>query len=100
MSLTICDASNGRPGGLVYPANTSGCKNVLLIDNSVKDAQLFASSANADTFPIIYTNTSTKTELLELLKTTFANSTLDRIGLVFSNEGTINTFLDCSLFFY
>ena len=56
---------------LVYPSNTIGCKNVLLIDNSIIDAKLFASSANPSTFPIIYSNTSTKTELLELLKTTF-----------------------------
>ena len=55
---------------LVYPQNASGHKNVLLIDSNVKDSHVFSSSANDSTFPIIYSSTSTKTELLSLLKTT------------------------------
>jgi alpha-tubulin suppressor-like RCC1 family protein len=83
---------------LVYPPNTSGCKHVLLIDNSVKEAQLFSDSANASTFPIIYSDISTKTELLELLKTTFTQ--IDRIGIVFaSNSVNVNNFLDSNPFF-
>jgi hypothetical protein len=100
MSSTIFNklGLNRQPFALVYPPNTSGCKNVVLIDNAVKDAKLFASSVNADTFPIIYSSTSTKTELLALLKATI--TTIDRIGFAFaSNKGIIKTFLDGKPFF-
>ena len=39
-----------QPSALVYPPITSQCKNILLIDKSVTDAQLFASSVNETTF--------------------------------------------------
>ena len=41
MSFNPYDLLNNQHIGLVYPLDTSGCKNVLLIDNEVKDAQLF-----------------------------------------------------------
>ena len=93
------------PLSLVYPINARVYKNVLLIDSEVKDAQLFASSANDDTFPVIYSSRSTKTELSALLKTKFPNSIerierIERIGVVFtSNGGIIKTFLDSNPFF-
>ena len=91
------------PLSLVYPINSRVYKNVLLIDTDVKDAQLFASSANDDTFPITYSRASTKTELSALLKTKFPNSNIDRIeriGLVFTSNGvTVKTFLDSKPFF-
>ena len=78
---------------LVYPANTTGRKNVLLIYNGVKNAQTFADSANDSTFPIIYSSTSKKTELLAVLRA--QSATLDRIGIVFaSDSGKIKSFLD------
>ena len=85
---------------LLYPSNASEHKNVLLIDSNVKDSHVFSSSVNDATFPIIYSSTSTKTELLSLLRTTFTNSSIDRIGVVFSNEEvSIKTFLDSKPFF-
>jgi len=69
---------------LVYPPSTCGCKNVLLIDSSVKDSQRFASSVNGSTFPITYSARSLKTELLALLQTNFTS--IDRIGIVFSSN--------------
>jgi N-acetylneuraminic acid mutarotase len=83
---------------LVHPPNASSCKNVLLIDNSVKDAKIFSDSVNSSTFPIIYSNTSTKNEILALLKASFTS--IDRIGFVFaSNIAIINKFLDGKPFF-
>ena len=103
MSFNPYDLLNNQHIGLVYPLDISGCKNVLLIDNEVKDAQLFYSSVNADTFPVIYSVASTKTELLELLQTTFPNRVIERIeriGLVFtSNGGAVKPFLDSKPFF-
>ena len=88
------------PLSLVYPINSRVYKNVLLIDTEVKDAQLFSSSANDDTFPITYSSASTKTELSVLLKTKFPNSIIERIGLVFTSNGVIvKTFLDSKPFF-
>ena len=81
------------PSALVYPANTTGRKNILLIYNGVKDAQTFADSANDSTFPIIYSSTSKKTELLAVLRA--QSATIDRIGIVFaSDSGKIKSFLD------
>ncbi len=99
MSSSPCNLMNSQ-NSLVYPTNTYVYKNVLLIDNDVKYYELFANSANADTFPVIYSYTSTKNELSALLKTTFPNSIIERIGLVFtSNEVIIKPFLDCKPFF-
>jgi alpha-tubulin suppressor-like RCC1 family protein len=104
---SLINFNNGQPFALVYPPNYNNnneCKNVLLIDNDVEDAQIFASSANAATFPIIYSNTSKKSELLELLRSTFTTSkTIERIGLVFttssSNKEKSKIFLDNKPFF-
>ena len=71
----------------IYPANrtTDGCTNLLLIDQAVRDAQVFVSSANATTYPLIYSPQSTKTELHTFLQTNFP--TIVRIGLVFETSG-------------
>ena len=84
---------------LNYPQNANGCKNILLIDNAVKDAQLFASSVNDNTFPIIYSRTSNKTDLLLILRTKFTS--IERIGFAFasSNSGNSKPFLDSKPFF-
>jgi len=84
---------NDAPFLLSYPPNKTGCKNVLLIHKGVKNSQIFSDYANDSTFPIVYSSTSTKTELLALLKAKF--TTIDRIGIVFvSDSGKIKSFLD------
>ena len=72
----------------IYPANrtTDGCINLLLIDQAVRDAEVFVSSANATTYPLIYSPQSTKTELHTFLQNNFP--TIDRIGLVFETSGS------------
>jgi alpha-tubulin suppressor-like RCC1 family protein len=83
---------------LIYPANKPGCMNVLLVDSSVRDAQIFIDSVNANTFPILYSSSSTKDELLDVLQNNF--TTLDRIGLVFYGSGAGSAqFLDNAPFF-
>ena len=71
----------------IYPDNrtTDGCTNLLLIDQAVRDTQVFVSSANATTYPLIYSPQSTKTELHAFLQNNFP--TIDRIGLVFETSG-------------
>jgi DNA-binding beta-propeller fold protein YncE len=84
--------------GLVYSQNSKDCKNVLLIDNTVNDAQLFSASVNSSTMPITYSYNSTKTELLALLKSNF--TAIDRIAICFtSGFGTSKIFLDNKSFF-
>jgi alpha-tubulin suppressor-like RCC1 family protein len=84
---------------LIYPANKTGCTNVLLVDIAVQDSQIFIDSVNAVTFPILYSSSSTKDELLGVLQSNF--TTLDRIGLVFhgSGSGISVPFLDNAPFF-
>jgi hypothetical protein len=85
-----------KPCALIYPTHTEVQQytNVLLIDASIQEYQQFIDSANADTFPIVYSSMSSKTDLLELLKTTFTN--ISRLGLVFhsSSSGDAIMFLD------
>ena len=73
-------------------------ENVMFIDSLVKESEFFSSSTNESTFPIIYsTTTSTKTEILSLLRNTFTS--IERIGIAFTFRRE-NYFLDGSPFFY
>jgi hypothetical protein len=60
--------------------------NVLLIDSSVLDSQLFYDSANQDTYPIMYSTSSTKEELQQLLNDKFPNG-FNRLSIVFHDPG-------------
>jgi len=85
---------------LVYPINTKTYTTVLLIENTVKKSTIFYDSVNETTFPIIYSSTSTKNEIIALLKTKF--TIIDRIGIVFVSNLTTNStnlFLDNQPFF-
>ena len=63
----------------VYPSHT----NVLLIDTSVPDYNTFYTSVNSDTFPILYSTSSLKSELLKVLKDNFTS--IRRIAFVFAS---------------
>ena len=75
---------------LIHPTITA-CTNVLLIDASIMDSQLFYDSVNADTFPILYSSTSSKADMLLLLH----QLSFVRLGVVFIR----NLFLDNLSFF-
>jgi hypothetical protein len=96
MSSFIEYASTITPTPLIYPAITAGQNqftNIILVDSDVSSYQIFINSVNSDTFPIVYSTMSSKTELLELLQTNFTN--ISRIGLVFSSSlGNMKMFLD------
>lgn len=68
---------------LVYGEINRVYKNLLLIDSSVKDYTQFVDSANADTFPIVYSSLCSKTELLNVLN---QFSSIDRICMCFITE--------------
>jgi len=75
---------------LVFNAtiDTGNIKNILLIDSLVSESKLFFDSANSDTFPIIYSYNSNRTELSQLLDKIFSNLSLQRIAFVFHNNIT------------
>ena len=75
-----------EPLPLVYPEITplNSYTNILLIDNSVQNFQTFVDSVNSNTFPIVYSISSLKTDLLTLLQTNFTS--ISRIGLVFTSS--------------
>ena len=77
------------PPPLVFndTCDTTNIKHVLLIDSFVSDNHLFYDSANADTFPIIYSYNSNTDELLSLLRRKFPASSIQRISLVFHDRG-------------
>jgi len=67
--------------------DTSKMTNVLLIDSTLADKQIFYDSANANTFPIIYDSTSKTDDLLALFRQKFPASSIQRISLVFHDRG-------------
>ena len=77
---------------------TNTITNVLLINSSVRDYQVFVDSVNATTLPIVYNGDSSKTELLEVFNTHF--STISRVGIVFELTPVGSVFLDNEPFFY
>ena len=87
---------------LVYPNIQAGhsFSNVLLIDSQVTNYQVFVDSVNASTFPIVYSSTSTKSELTALLQAHFSN--IDRIAFCFLGNAIqqdVCLFLDSKPFF-
>ena len=85
-----------KPTALVYPSFIEGqtqFSNVLLINRQVQEYQQFIDSANSSTFPIAYSVGSSKSELLELLRSNFTS--IDRLGLIFHSSGeNASIFLD------
>jgi hypothetical protein len=77
------------PPPLVFndATDTTNIKHVLLIDSFVADKQHFYDSANADTFPIIYSYNSNADELLSLFRQKFPASSIQRISLAFHDKG-------------
>jgi len=74
--------------------------NVLLIDSLVTEHQVFVDSANSSTFPIVYSQYTTKEELTAFLQTYFTN--IDRIAICFLGSDIDSKccfFLDSSPFF-
>ena len=71
---------------------------VLLIDKSLPSYETFSNSVNSDTFPIVYSTLSSKTELLTLLKNNFTN--ISRLCLAFSSTLAYpSVFLNSELLF-
>ena len=82
----------------IYPINTNIYINVLLIDNTVTNYQQLIDSANSYTFPIVYSTSSSKAELLLLLRAKF--TAIQRIGICFASIGIpTQLFLDSEPFF-
>ena len=69
--------------------------NVLLIDQTIPDYAIFVTSVNASTLPIVYSSTTTRNEILSQLS---VYTSIDRIGIAFSNNGG-NLFLENQPFF-
>jgi len=86
-----------EPFKLVYP-DVSGCNQLLLIDNVIQEPSVMANAVNYKTLPVTYGWTSTKADLLSLLRSKF--TTIDRIAIAFScQQGSPQPFLDNQHFF-
>jgi hypothetical protein len=68
--------------------DTANMANVLLIDSTLADKQIFYDSVNANTFPIIYNYNSKTDDLLALFRQKFPASSIQRISLAFHDKGT------------
>ena len=80
-------------------ADTTSIQNILLICSKVVESQLFLDSVNTNTFGIIYSPSSDKNELIELLRNKFKNG-IKRASFAFHDPLNQNVyFLDNKLFF-
>jgi len=85
---------------LIYnnDTDTTNIHHIMLISDSVSAHQIFVDSANANTFPIVYSYYSDSSNLLQLLLTKFTH--IQRISFVFHDPiNQPKTFLDEKPFF-
>jgi hypothetical protein len=77
----------------------SNIKNIILIDNQVKQYNVFFNNCNSNTFPIVYDKSSKSDELVTFLTTNFLS--IDRLCFVFDELHVIDTknFIDNKPFF-
>ena len=94
MDIPILD-SNGNPPKpsyetvpLIYnnTVDVTNITNLLLIDSTVLENNIFVDSCNNNTFPIVYNHCSDRTELKQLLLNKFSLTQLSRIAFVFHNS--------------
>ena len=69
--------------------------NLLLIDSSITDYLIFVNSVNSSTIPIVYSSATTREEILVSLSD---YTSIDRIGIAFSNSTNV-LFLEGETFF-
>ena len=82
---------------LMYNPVESMMNQVMLIDNTVKDYQLFVNGCNSSTLPIVYDYHSDMNELKQVLS---QFTSLDRIAIVFHDRDICNKiFLNSQSFF-
>lgn len=62
----------------------SSFSNILLIDSHVQSYQTFVDSVNANTFPIVFSSSTSKSSILSLMQEHFTK--IDRIGIVFEEQ--------------
>jgi len=76
-----------EPIPLIYnnDIDVTNITNILLIDSTVRETNIFVDSCNINTFPIVYNYLSNRTELRELFNK-FSLTQLSRIAFVFHNS--------------
>lgn len=82
------------PTSLIYYPTKNICTNVLLIDSNIKDYLTVVKSCNSNTLPIVYSYSSTTTDLSNVLSTL---TTISRIG--FFTDSNTKLFIDNDMFF-
>ena len=79
---------------LVYYPTNNNCTNVLLIDSNIKDYLTVVKSCNLNTLPIVYSYSSTRDDLSNVLSTF---TTISRIG--FFTDSNTKLFIENDSFF-
>ena len=71
---------------LIYDSEreTDDIKQVILIDSQIRNHSEIVASVNSETFPILYSTTSERTDLLALLQNKFMK--IERLGICFEME--------------
>lgn len=83
---------------LIYDSEkeTEDMKQVILIDSQIRNHSEIVASVNSETFPILYSTTSERTDLLALLQDKFMK--IERLGICFEMESE-KMFLNLEPFF-
>ena len=93
------DFSGAMNSPFIYDQNIdpSLIKNILFVHSSVSQLQ---QDSNSQTFTIVYNYNSSSDEAMELLKSKFSSTTLDRIGFAFHYTGSVSRFMNSEMLFY
>ena len=75
--------------------DTTNMINVVLIDSTLADKQIFYDSVNVNTFPIIYDYNSKTDDLFTLFRQKFPASSIQRISLAFHDPITAVVKITC-----
>jgi len=72
---------------LVFPTAKPNCTNIMLIDSTIPDAQVFYDAANTTTLPVLFNSNTLRGEIFNLLAT---HTTINRLCVVATNRSMYN----------
>jgi len=72
---------------LVFPTEKPNCTNIMLIDSTIPEAQVFYDAANTTTLPVIFNSDTLSGEIIQLLT---LHTTINRLCVVATNENIYN----------
>ena len=72
---------------LVFPTTKTNCTNLMLIDSTISESQVFYAAANTSTLPVLFNSNTLRSEIIQLLT---HHTTINRLCVVATNRSMYN----------